>query len=674
WWALTPAGLVWGPWIALQSRGLDARLGSALRARSQLRQVALTAWTGALLWGLVAVLGAVRLSSAPPRQSQVAGNRQPDDAEGPDVDPETPNTGAVKQAGPTERLREPAGPPEPLRRLLVLGWAAEAADPDLQRPIDPAVFEAQLGQPLAGAVSAALADAQPAVRRAALRIAQRAKLVVRETAIDRLSKDPDYGVRRAAGRYLRAQEDEAWAATLLSVATSAPSLEAALAREELLAATADEATALQILRAAADLRRAQGRLGSEPLLAWPADSLPNAATHLADPVAKDEAYAVLYASGRTAVAPVLALATQASAGATQRAAMVLLADLTAEGVCPLSAFLDAVSAVRDPSQQAVALQALTGRIKAPSEELTAWILDVLRRTPGSDLARQVEPLLGSVGFAPGTDVAWLVRDLALPGDHAAVLKELHSPGRAGDPELDKALRQTWGKVREVDTRLRMLELAQSRLFPDSLELLLEGLDDRDDSLRAAAARLLERQNAPEPDAFRRKAAQTIASRLRTERDEEILALLYPLATGGRFGWLKDQREDAEYELSNSLRESLRQNARKGSLEAVKALSSHPSEKTLKVLIELLDRAREPALNMTIMSALNRLSGWRKSTDDASHWKETLQPLPPAVEENLARLAEQDRKQREAIASNANARLAEAEARFAELREAAARPR
>ena len=220
----------------------------------------------------------------------------------------------------------------------------------------------------------------------------------------------------------------------------------------------------------------------------------------------------------------------------------------------------------------------------------------------------------------------------------------------------------------------MLELAQSRLFPDSLELLLEGLDDRDDSLRAAAARLLERQNAPEPDAFRRKAAQTIASRLRTERDDEILALRYPLATGGRFGWLKDQREDAEYELSNSLRESLRQNARKGSLEAVKALSSHPSEKTLKVLIELLDRAREPALNMTIMSALNRLSGWRKSTDDASHWKETLQPLPPAVEENLARLAEQDRKQREAIASNANARLAEAEARFAELREAAARPR
>ena len=90
---------------------------------------------------------------------------------------------------------------------------------------------------------------------------------------------------------------------------------------------------------------------------------------------------------------------------------------------------------------------------------------------------------------------------------------------------------------------------------------------------------------------------------------------------------------------------------------------------VKELSQETGASRQP-----IMSALNRLSGWRKSTDDASHWKETLQPLPPAVEENLARLAEQDRKQREAIASNANARLAEAEARFAELREAAARPR
>ncbi|MEZ6183986.1 MAG: hypothetical protein R3F62_03130 [Planctomycetota bacterium] len=673
WWALTPAGLVWGPWIALQTQGLDGRLGSSAPARAQLRQVLLTAWTGSLLWGLVVVFGALRTvaSPAPPDPSTAqapelggGAGQGAEDLADPAEGPATP------VAGPSRRLADVVGEPHPLRRLLVLSWADEAPGQPA-RPADPAAFEARLGRPLQKALSEALNDGRPAVRRAGLRLAQRAALELPRPRLDGLARDPDYGVRLAAARLQRTLEDPAWGATLLSVALSDSALPAALARAEALEATADPAAAARLLEGASEVRRQLGRSDEEPILAWPKASLPHAAALLGNPTTRAEAYAVLHAGGDAAVEPLIGVARQPASGSGEREALGLLATLTVEGACPLRRFLDTVEGVGDATAQTVALQTLTQQIRVPGADLTAWILEVLRTQPQSPLGRQLAPLLADVGIAPGTDVAWLVEDLTRPGDHDAVLKELHSTRRAGDPELDRALRRTASRIKDPHTRLQVLDLAQARLFPDSLEILLDGLEDSDDALRLHAAKLLNTPNAPEPDDFRKRAAQVLATRLRNEREDAILELLYPLASGGRFGWLRDKRKNAEYDLSNSLRDALRQNARKGSVDAVRALATHPSEKTLKTLIEVLDRTRESDVRLQILAALNRLTGWRKATDDPGHWKESLQPLPGSVQEILTQLTQQDLSQREAIEARAAARLAEAEARFAELKRKAA---
>lgn len=662
WWALTPAGILWGPVIAVQAQGLDKRLGNSSSARAQLRQVLLTAWTGALLWSLVVVFGALRSVSSKeplPPANGGAGQGTPTEPEEIEEGPEPEEEEGP--AGPVARLQPVRGEAHPLRRLLVLGWGARATD--------VAALEAELGQPVAKVLGDALRDAKPAIRRHALRLALAAELPLGHAQLAKLSRDPDYGVRRAAGSYQRVAGEEEWAWTLLSVATADAGLDTALAKATVLEASEDREQALTLLRAAGELRREQGRTPQEPLLSWPTSALANAAIHLADANARAEAYAVLHEGAGRSVEALIAVATKPGAGArAQRDALAILAELTEERVCSLRRFLDAVGALEDVSLQTAATQALVERVDVPSEELVDWALEVLRTRPGTPLAARVEPLLRPIGFREGTDVEWLVRDLTREGDHAALLEELHSRDRAGDPELDDALRKVWSRLRGTELKVQVLNLAHERLFPDALEVMLDGLTDRDPQVRLAAARLLVQPRAPEPDSWRRKVAQALASRLRSEDDEETLKVLYQLASGGRFGWLKDKRKNPDYELSSSLREALRQNARKGSEDAVKVLGTHPTERVLKVLIEILDRTRDNVLRLKVIAELNRLSGWRKATVDPGHWKETLQPLPDAVKEVLEQIAATDKRDREAIEERNAARLAEAEARFAELKQ------
>jgi len=665
WWALTPAGIVWGPVIAVQAQGLDKRLGNSASARAQLKQVLLTAWTGALLWSLVVVFGALRSVSQPlPPTNGGAGQGTPTEPEEIDGAEDAPDPEDLDKgpAGPVARLQPVRGEAHPLRRLLVLGWGARATD--------VAALEAELGAPVAKVLGDALRDAKPAIRRHALRLALTAELPLGHAQLARLSRDPDYGVRRAAGTYQRVVGEEEWAWTLLSVATADAGLDTALARATVLEASEDREQALMLLRAAGELRREQGRTPQEPLLSWPTSSLPNAAIHLGDANAKPEAYAVLHEGAGRSVEALVAVATKPGAGArAQRDALAILAELTEERVCPLRRFLDTVGALEDSSLQATATQALVERVEVPSEELVDWALGVLRTRPGTPLAARVQPLLRPVGFSEGTDVEWLVRDLIREGDHRALLEELRRRDRAGDPELDDSLRKVWSRLRGAELKVQVLNLAHERLFADSLEVMLEGLTDREPQVRLAAARLLLQPRAPEPDSWRRKVAQALATRLRNEDDEETLKRLYQLASGGRFGWLKDKRKSSDYELSSSLREALRQNARKGSEEAVKVLGTHPTERVLKILIEILDRTRDDVLRLKVIAELNRLSGWRKATVDPGHWKETLQPLPDAVKEVLEQIAATDKREREAIEESNAARLAEAKQRFAELKQA-----
>ena len=566
-----------------------------------------------------------------------------------------------------------AGGAAQVEAFLALAAAIDDTDPDfsLGVTIDADVFTNRVGLAPGDLLPALLErTAAPLVRVQAARALARVDLPRdrRRALCLPLHEDPSGEVRFGAAMCLRRLGEPAWLDVLVStLAGSGTETRGAALRWLGREASQGPAEARRVLALAQGARARLGLAPDQVPFPLPEPALVHAAALVGDREVGAEARAALIGAGEAGLRAVEGT-LRAPDREARGGALAVLAALSALGRLPAEAYVARVQAEADPALQAEAIAPLLTPDGATPLPALAWALGVLRAPASGDPRREVAlAALARAGLrAGGRDadeggLRLLLDDLAEPGDHAAVLRELAAPSRLLDERIEARLKQAWRRVGDARLRLAVVRLLATRPHEASQRLLLDAVTDLDPEVRAEALRGLAEATALRSDAWRRDAGRVVAQRLAREDHEPARQQLLVLAAGPLL--CARSAADELHRCTPTFVRALGVAARKDR-HALQALLRHPSEAGAAELIDLLATC-EIAQPAFVLEHLFDLTGLTFQSTDPAAWRQRLSPLPQVVERRFEELG---RPQMEAL--RARGRKAEQRLEAARAAEAA----
>lgn len=555
------------------------------------------------------------------------------------------SSGSAAQGGPSDGATSTASLPEgdeawqrQEQRFMAFAKECDEIDPDLRNTelrVERDHFFERVGVPPQDLLPLLAKRKSLDVRRAAARMLTRAQLsdVFRRNLAKRLARDADQPTRFAAALTLRRIGQAEWLALMLDVYWQADEKLRPLAEQVLgEAAIVSKAATTEVLRAAAQLRRRMSISGDNAVVRLPPQAQANAVELLTDSSVQREARAVLYSAGPKALELLRRKLTSTNTKLRVEV-FAVLDELQVSNTIKLPDYLALVEKEMDGGLQGRALRRLRDKRPPVPPELTTWVLETLRGGKASEQVKDVcRRVLAKVGRRDGVSspeeqdegLKLMIRDLTRPGDHDALVKELGASVRLTNVRIDRRILSAWPRIRQPQTRSRLVSLMLPRPQDESLQVILKAIEDDDQDVRTTALDVLWQAKAPRSEDFRRDAARVLAKRLKKERAPQARRTLLNLATGRYFCSKLDENDNnPTHSCSPQLLRALLGLSREKDESALRCLGTHPSRAVLDGLVDLLGRTKDDNYKSSVMSEIRNMSGVGIYSLDPKEWRREI---------------------------------------------------